>query len=267
MTLLVDDLWMYYDRWGMVVVPWSVEVTVPECVGPGEPLTVTARLTYPCPQPFDQVEKVYTWPTDPFATITVPPPFALASGEDATRAINITRGGDSDTVNWSVMSPSEEGYWMTDIQVMVGATVTDYAISYGWYTDLAGGVGAGTVGCDAAPPVIGSFSVAGGEGVVSDPTVSIAFVTSDAHSSVEQVSLSIDGGLTWRPLEGASGGADVLLDRGDGAYDIRLMVVDAAGNSVIASRTLLLDSTAPEIVLFQLAGGEEVLTTPTIQVA
>lgn len=266
MTLLVDDLWTYYDRWAMVVVPWSVDVSAPEVVGPGQPLTVEARVTYPCPPPFDEVEKVYTWPEGAGATITVPPPFTLAPGENSSRILNITRGGDSDTVNWTVISPLEEGYWTADIRVMAEATVTDTSISYGWYEDLCGGVGSVAVGCDAAPPVIGSLSVAGGEDVVRDPVVTVAYVTSDAHTSVSGVSLSIDGGLNWSALASTTGGIDVMLDLGDGSYQVVLKVTDAVGNAATAVRSVVLDSSPPDIMLFQLAGGGEVLTTPTVQV-
>jgi len=266
MTLLVDDLWTYYERWGMVVAPWAVEVTVPDVVGPGEVFTVHARVTYPCPAPFNLVEKVYTWPNDPVATITVPPPFVLAPGENASRELNITRGGDTDAMTWSVVSPVEEGYWTADIGVMVEATVTDHAISYGWYADRAGGEGSARVGCDAMPPVIGSFSVAGGKAVIRDPLVTVAYVTSDAHTWVAIVKLSIDGGLTWRTLEAPSGGTDITLDLGDGTYQIELAVEDPVGNTAGDALSLVLDTTPPAISLFQLAGGEDILTTPTVQV-
>jgi len=266
MTLLVDDLWTYYERWAMVVAPWAVEVTVPQVVGPGETFTIQAQVTYPCPSPFDEVEKVYTWPNEPVATITVPPPFALASGESETMELNITRGGDADALTWSVVSPVEQGYWTADIGVMVEATVTDYAISYGWYTDRAGGEGSARVGCDALPPVIGSFSVAGDKTKIGDPLVTVAYATSDAHTEVADVRLSIDGGLTWRSLEGASGGVDITLDLGDGPYDIQMAVEDIVGNTVGETRSLVMDTTPPKILNFQLAGGEDILTTPTVQV-
>ena len=267
MTLLVDDLWTYYDRWGLVVAPWSVEVTVPPVVGPGETLTVEARVEYPCPPPFDQVERVVTWPEDARAAITVPPPFSLADGENGSQGLNITRGGDEDTVSWRLVSPLEEGFWSAEVRVTVGATVRDTSISYGWYTDRAGGVGTGTVGCDAMPPEVVSFSVAGGEELVADPTVTLAYVTRDAHTNVSQVALSVDGGVTWQILEGASGGTGALLDLGDGRYQLVLRAVDAVGNSATATRSLLLDSTPPRITLFQLAGGEAVTTTPLLQVS
>ncbi len=266
MTLLVDDLWTYYDRWAMVVVPWSVNISTPQIVGPGQSFTVTARVEYPCPSPFDEVEKIYTWPEGPMATITVPPPFSLAPGEDASRPLNISRGGDADTANWTVVSPVEQGFWTADISVMAEATVTDSSISYGWYTDRAGGVGTATVGCDGVPPEVVSMHVAGGEEVVRDPVVTVAYVTTDSHTSIAEVSLSIDGGHSWRQLETTTGGIDIRLDMGDGRYDLELMVTDAVGNTARAIRSLVLDTTPPEIRVFQLAGGGEVLTTHTVQV-
>ncbi len=266
MTLLVDDLWTYYQRWAMVVAPWSVEVTVPQVVGPGQVFSVQARVTYPCPSPFGEVEPVYTWPQDPTAVISVPPPFALLDGQDQRRTLNITRGGDADVVNWSVLSPVEVGYWTADIGVMAEANVTDRAISYGWYTDRAGGEGSATVGCDGMPPVIESFSVAGGETVLADPLVTVAYVTSDTHTRVDTVRLSIDGGDTWRSLMGSSGGTDVTLDLGDGAYIVMLTVRDAVGNGASMTIQLTLDTTAPIIHTFLLADGAEIQTTPTVHV-
>lgn len=266
MTLLVDDLWTYYQRWGMVVAPWSVDVTVPEVVGPGQVFSVEARVTYPCPSPFNESEQVYTWPQDPAAMISVPAPFALAPGEDARRPLNITRGGDIDTVGWSVTSPMETGYWTADIDVMAEANVTDYAISYGWYEDRAGGEGSANVGCDGVPPTIESFSVAGGQTVLGDSKVTMAYVTSDAHTRVTSVSLSIDGGQTWRDLPDTSGGTDLVLDLGDGGYSIHLRVEDAVGNSASEVRTLVMDTTAPTITRFQLADGARILTTTVVHV-
>ncbi|UCC92783.1 MAG: C39 family peptidase, partial [Thermoplasmata archaeon] len=266
MTLLVDDLWTYYDRWAMVIAPWQVEVVVPDTVGPGEEFIVEGRVAYPCPHPFDEAEKVYTWPEDPVATITVPPPFALAPGQNVTQPLAIGRGGDADAVNWTVVSPVEPGFWSADIGVVAEATVTDYAISYGWYTDRAGGVGKGTVGCDAMPPVIESFNVADGMELISDPSVPFAYTTSDAHSGVSMVEVSNDGGRTWEVLLGTSGGRDLELDLGDGAYEIVLRATDMVGNQATATSSLVLDTTAPRIVLFQLAGGQEMLTAPQVQV-
>ncbi|UCC92727.1 MAG: C39 family peptidase [Thermoplasmata archaeon] len=266
MTLLVDDLWLYYDRWGMVVVPWTINTTAPVIVGPGNEFTVSAEVTYPCPPPFNEVEKVYTRPVDARVTISVPPPFSLVLGEDVTKDLNITKGGDVDTVTWRVVSPSSQGFWTTDIGVTASANVTDYAISYGWYTDLAGGVGQAKVDCDAVPPEIVSLSVAGGKRDLADPTVSVAYITRDDHTHVETVRLSLDGGGSWMTLESPSGGLDVTLDQGDGLYEILFNVVDAVGNDRTVNRTLHLDTTPPTIMLFQLAGGEDIITTMTFQV-
>jgi hypothetical protein len=265
MTLLVDDLWTYYDRWAMVVVPWRVNVTAPQVVGPGGSFTVTARVEFPCPSPFDEVEKVYTWPQEAKATITVPPPFYLAEGENATVPLNMTRGGDSDTVNWTVDSHLEAGYWAVRISVVAEATVTDSSVSYGWYTDTVGGVGDVMVTNDAVPPLISSFTVAGGEDVVRDPLVAVAFVTTDLHSSVDTVSLSVDGGVSWLQMGTTTGGFDVRLDGGDGTYDVQLRVTDVVGNTASISRSVVLDTTPPEISIFQMAGGEEVVTTHNVQ--
>lgn len=266
MTLLVDDLWTYYERWGMVVVPWSVEILAPEMVGIDSEFTLVADVLYPCPSPFDEVEKVYTWPENAMATITVPPPFVLAPGENESVAINITRGGGADQVRWNVISPAEAGFWTSDITVMATARVQDYAISYGWYTDQAGGVGMFRVSCDAVPPAIDSLSIGGEDDVLADRKITIAYATSDAHTRVESVRLSLDGGNSWFTLESPSGGRDLMLDLGDGTYDIWFQVEDAVGNTNTVVRSFLLDTTPPVIKLFLLAGGEDILTTTTLQV-
>jgi hypothetical protein len=265
MTLLVDDLWTYYQRWALVVVPWSVELTVPEASGPGDELTVSAQVTYPCPPPFDEVEKVYTFPTGARATIVVPPPFALAPGEIASRDLNISRGGDADTVNWTLVSPTEEGFWTAQVSVMAEASTRDYAISYGWYDDTVGGTGTATVGCDGMPPVIEEFTVAEGNTIVSESTVALAYKTSDAHTGVARVRLSIDDGGTWRTIA-QSGGMDLVLDLGDGDYTLVMRVIDNVGNRVTARRSLILDTTPPKVTLFQVAGGQDIVTSPTVQV-
>jgi len=267
MTLLVDDLWTSYDRWGMVVVPWDVEVQVPEVVGPGEEFSVQASIKYPLPEQVANAEKAYGRPNGPIATITVPPPFALVSGENATVELNITRGGDSDIVEWTLVSPTSEGFWTAEVVVLAEAKMTGYSTSYGWYTDRTGTVGSATVGCDAVPPTIDGFDVAGGVRVLGDPSVSVVYGTSDAHTGVDSVRLSIDGGTSWLDLVGATGEIEVNLDRGDGDYQLMLDVTDGVGNraSTITS-TLTLDTTPPRILLFQLAGGNPIVTNHRILV-
>ncbi len=261
MTLLVDDLWTSYDRWGMVVVPWTVEVQVPEVVGPGEEFSVQAFVEYPLPEQVSNAEKVYSWPDGPIATITVPPPFALAPGENATLDLDITRGGDSDTVEWTLVSPVSEGFWTAEVVVLAEARTKGYSTSYYWYTDRTGGVGSATVGCDAVPPTIDRYDAAGGARVLGDPGVNIVYGTSDTHTGVDAVRLSIDGGTSWLDLEGASGEFEVTLDQGDGDYQLMLDVTDGVGNRAsTTTSTITLDTTPPRILLFQLAGGSTIVT-------
>jgi hypothetical protein len=261
MTLLVDDLWTSYDRWGMVVVPWNVEVQVPDVVGPGEEFTVKAIIEYPLPEQVSQAEQVYSWPDGPIATITVPPPFALAPGENATLDLNITRGGDFDTLEWTLVSPVSEGFWTADVVVLAEAKTMGYSTSYIWYTDRTGGVGSATVGCDAVPPTIDTFDVAGGSRMVGDPSIGVVYGTSDAHTGVDRVRLSIDGGLSWSDLVGTGGDIEITLDLGDGDYQLMLDVTDSVGNQAsTTTSTITLDTTPPRILLFTLAGGSPIVT-------
>jgi len=261
MTLLVDDLWTSFDRWGMVIVPWDVEVQVPDVVGPGEEFSVKAVIEYPLPEQLSEAEHRYSWPDGPIATITVPPPFALAPGENATLDLNITQGGDSDVVEWNLVSPVSEGYWTADVVVMAEAKTMGYSTSYFWYTDRTAGVGSATVGCDAVPPTIDSFDVAGGGRVLGDPHVSVVYGTSDTHSGVDGVRLSIDGGTNWMDLDMGSGEIEVTLDLGDGDYILMLDVTDNVGNQAsTTTSSITLDTTPPRILLYKLAGGNTIVT-------
>ncbi len=278
MTLLVDDLWTYYDRWGLVVAPWSVDVMTPEVMGPGQEFEVRVRVDYPCPTPLLGSDKSYTFPVDPIATIGVAPPFALASGEEGTKVLNLTRAGDADEVVWRLVSPVEIGYWSSEVTVSVEAEVRDFAISYDWYTDRVGGHGSGRVECDLAAslalealapdavrPEVLRFEVAGGEQVIRERSLTVEWEVLDLHTGVLSVGISMDG-LQWEMFTGTEGTGTYALSR-DGPFRFHLRVWDRVNNTAEVSADFLVDSTPPLISLFELAGGQAIVTSATIPVA
>jgi hypothetical protein len=265
MTMLVDDLWTYYDRWAMVVIPWSVEVTVPDVLGPGKSFEVSAAVEYPCPVPFNGRDAAYSWPENPAATIDVVPPFTLHPSQERTMAINISRGGDADEVTWTVFAPEIVGLWESKITVLAGGVSKGYAISYGWYSDYMGGVGQGIVECDAIPPDIDEFVLVEGK-YLKEPRVTINYSTSDLGSGVQGVRFSLDGGDTWSDWLDPSGSMTMELSAGDGEYYVDMMVRDNVGNSLATGAPLVVDTTPPRIEEFELAGGKKVVTTRTIPV-
>ncbi len=265
MTLLVDDLWTYYGRWAMVVAPWKVGLEEHEAVGPGWAMIVRAVIEYPCPLPFPSMETTRMWPQGATATITVAPPFSLAPGENATKGLNISRGGDMDIIEWRIESPRDPGHWTSKVVVMVEAHVSDVAASYGYYTDRIGGSGATDLVCDAVPPSIDGFEVVEVQGSKGDNEVTFRYEVSDIHSDISSVVISTDGGGSWMSLDDRIG-EDVAVDMVDGEHVAVLRVMDRVGNVASANLSLTLDSTPPRVLLFQLAGGRDLVTNPRVLV-
>jgi hypothetical protein len=70
-----------HPYWGMVMMPWNVNVKTSGSLKPGLTATVTADITYPCPTPFDSS---FYLAKDAVAMITLPGGMSLDSGSMST---------------------------------------------------------------------------------------------------------------------------------------------------------------------------------------
>jgi hypothetical protein len=135
-----------HPYWGMVMMPWIVDVKTSGSLKPGSMATVTADITYPCPTPFDP--SMYP-AKDAVAMISLPDGVALNSG-----SMNITLGkmpaGSTARASWKVrINTAVSGKSIfVKAQGMVSGQVpeahwTGASVSYPpySYTDAIGGNG------------------------------------------------------------------------------------------------------------------------------
>jgi hypothetical protein len=263
--LFVDDLWNYYDRWGVVVVPWTVEVEAPPMVGLHEEFEVRVNVSYTCPELFVGTDPYVSWPQDAFVTIDVPGPFNLSAGKNATAPLGIARAGDHNETSWLVRAPLEAGLWEVEISVLAGALVRGQSITYGQYVDFIGGAVSTRVVCDAARPTFDHIEVVGGPDF-REHSVPINYSTSDVGSGVEGVFFKWQGSTSWIGPFGPEG--DVTLEPVgmEGTLSITASVTDLFGNSELRYLDVFIDTLPPWIDEFQLAHGKEIVTNRFVPV-
>ncbi|MHB8119669.1 MAG: cysteine peptidase family C39 domain-containing protein [Methanothrix sp.] len=87
-----------HPYWGMLMMPWNVNVKTSGSLKPGSTATVTADITYPCPSPFDS--SMYP-AKDAVATITLPGGMTLDSGSRNT-SLGDVKAGSTARATWKV---------------------------------------------------------------------------------------------------------------------------------------------------------------------
>jgi hypothetical protein len=135
-----------HPYWGMVMMPWDVNVKTTGSLKTGSTATVTADITYPCPSPFDST----MYPAkDAMAVITLPDGMSLDSG---SRNISLghMKAGSTAKATWKVRvnEPVSGKSIMVQAQGNVSGQVpeahwTGMSVSYPSYsyTDAIGGNG------------------------------------------------------------------------------------------------------------------------------
>jgi len=127
------QLWGYSDYWGLFVSPWNVGVSAANDIREGGVFTVTATVTYPCPDPFRHGE----YPaSSSSATITLPEGLTLVSGEtfEKTLGTGSLAAGNSATVSWMLRGDSPDSY---NMGIVAEGTIAGF-FSYP-YQDRIGG--------------------------------------------------------------------------------------------------------------------------------
>lgn len=88
-----------HPYWGMVMMPWQINVKTSGPLRPGTTVTVTADITYPCPEPFDSS----MFPAeDTKAVITLPDGMKLASGSSMI-SLGEMKPGSTRKISWKAM--------------------------------------------------------------------------------------------------------------------------------------------------------------------
>ncbi|MDD5749101.1 MAG: DUF5719 family protein, partial [Actinomycetota bacterium] len=132
----VDDLWTYSNRWGMLALPWKVEVEKPSAVRAGEIFEVGASVSYPGPEPMNGQYDAY----DAFAKIAVPSGCEIVDGSAERPLSTITTTGTMGTATWKLRSDLDISD-TSGIAVTTSGKVSGSSRSYSSYSDWIGGIG------------------------------------------------------------------------------------------------------------------------------
>jgi len=132
-AFLVDDLWTYSDRWGMVTAPWRANVTKPGSVSSGQKFEVNATVTYPGPSPLAGQFVC----SSPYAKIELSNDYELLDVSAAKDVSGITSTGSKGYVSWNVKAKKNKSN-TNDITVSTQGNVTGSSLSYSNYEDLIG---------------------------------------------------------------------------------------------------------------------------------
>ncbi len=137
-SFLVDTLWPYSGRWGMIASPWSVLVSKPTRVRAGQVFQVTAAVEYRGPSPMNGQ---YPCAADSaLATFDSDGAYELLSPR--SQAVpGISSTGSAGSVTWSVRSQASQS--TGNIQVVAQGLVEGSSYTYPSYYDWIGGVGTG----------------------------------------------------------------------------------------------------------------------------
>ncbi len=141
-SFLVDTLWQYSHRWGMIAAPWDVAVSKPSAVSAGQVFTVTANVFYRGPAPLDGQYPCMT--NSPTATFQTSGDYQLLAGAVNQVIPGIDTTGSSGSVSWTVRALSSQS--TGNIAIVGQGLIDGTSYSYSSYSDWIGGVGTGPAG-------------------------------------------------------------------------------------------------------------------------
>jgi hypothetical protein len=88
----------WHPYFGMITLPWIVDVTMNKKLKLGSTATITAKITYPCENPFNSSQ----FPAvDCYANITLPSGMSLSSGSKSM-SLGDLKAGSTSTASWKV---------------------------------------------------------------------------------------------------------------------------------------------------------------------
>ncbi len=137
-SFLVDNLWTYSNRWGMISMPWNVSVAKPTYVSAGQVFNVTASVDYRGPSPLAGQYPCMT--NSPTATFESSGSYQVIAGEINQVIPGIDATGSSGAVTWTVKALATQK--TSNIQVVAQGLIDGSSYSYSSYSDWIGGIGA-----------------------------------------------------------------------------------------------------------------------------
>ena len=132
-------------------------------------------------------------------------------------------------------------------------------------TDVAGNVATKTFTITVTPLVggpTGTIKIDGGAPYTKSTTATITLNFTDPGGALKTMSFSTNG-VNYLPAVQYGASYSLTLPSGDGTKTVSVKVVDTAGNSTIATATILLDQTPPTITITQPASGSSLNVNQT----
>jgi len=132
-SLLINDLWTRFDRWGMVIQPWQIEISIDTpTIVPGQVFTLTAQIERPCPDPFVLTEFI---PINPQAGLKLPLGFTIIGSESTVELLSTSNSAE---ISWAIQVPQILMTSIIEINVTTGGTISGNGYNSGAYTDFIG---------------------------------------------------------------------------------------------------------------------------------
>lgn len=195
-SFLVDNLWVYSSRWGMIAAPWKVTVSKPSEVSVGDVFVVKSNIKYPGPAPMNGSYLV----SSPAAKINAPSSdYSLLSGSSTAPIAGISTTGSSGEVSWKLRSLKKTT--TSNIGVHATGIVSGFSYSYPSYQDEIGGYGTG-----------GGSSTTSGKSVWYLAEGSTAWGFSTYISVVNPNSRSVTVSITYMTEAGSVKGPRFIMD-------------------------------------------------------
>ncbi|MFW9934431.1 MAG: C39 family peptidase [Candidatus Thorarchaeota archaeon] len=145
-TLLINNLWLQYSRWGMIIQPWTLDITSDTSpILPNQNFTITADITCPCPDPFSRSQYPISAPT---ANLTLPANFTIVSGPSPSLDLS----SETSSIHWTCQAPSLFVNESCEIAIEIYGSVSGVGVNAGAYTDMIGVNGTISIPCTAPPP-------------------------------------------------------------------------------------------------------------------
>ncbi|MBN2168777.1 MAG: C39 family peptidase [Actinobacteria bacterium] len=137
-NFFVDNLWNYSDRWGMIACPFKITLDKPVSVNTGQVFSVTAKVYYVGPDPFDGQ---YPCQDDTVSAIirAATSDYDLVGSQTNQRVYGMEGTGTFGTATWTVQSLKDQN--TDDISVDAQGLITGSTSAYPSYQDWIGGTG------------------------------------------------------------------------------------------------------------------------------
>lgn len=177
--------------------------------------------------------------------LTISSPMDNSSTNNSLIQVSGTVDESSTVMVAGLQATVENNIWTASVSLIPGLNTVEVIA-----TDLAGNISSQkrTISLDTDKPII-AISNPVQDKAVNESTINIAGTLNDANISL--ITYSINGTVATSPAVDGKFEFVATFTK-DGVYPIAITVVDAAGNSSTATRTIIYDTVAPKLTVNRL---------------